>query len=206
MDAIKFRTLIEAEEIEKYLSKFEGYVQVKLPYDYASRSKIVAGFKGEEMVAGYMLVTKPAFRSLMFVPDEVKSSHDFFKNDQYEMMEINGLWIGPGLKTAADQFQVWLNLVWDTFMLKKQYVLIMSDARNQNATHMYSLTGSKVLYEGPPMLMAGARSHAGIRFSYTTRWQLLLNIPRYWMEYKSRERRFFKRIKQRQYARVAKAS
>lgn len=75
MDAINFRTLVTEIEIEKYINKFEGFVGVRLPYDYSMRSRIVAAFKGDEMVAGYMLVTKPAFRSLMFVPDSVKASH-----------------------------------------------------------------------------------------------------------------------------------
>jgi hypothetical protein len=206
MEAIKFRTLTTDAEIDKYLSKFESYVGVRLPYDYSVRSKIVGGFVGDEMVAGYMLVTKPQFRSLMFVPDSVKETNEFFQNDQYEMMEINGLWIGAALKTASQQFSVWLNLVWDTFAMKKQYVLIMSNARNENAKNMYTLTGAKLIYEGAPMLMAGTKSHAGIRFSYTTRWALLLNIPKYWMEYKSRERRFARRLRERGYGRMTKAS
>jgi hypothetical protein len=51
------------------------------------------------------------------------------------------------------------------------------------------------------MLMSGDKSHSTIRVSYTTRWQMLLNIPRYWMESKSRERRFNKRLKERAYSR-----
>ena len=206
MDAIQFRTLTNDADIEKFLCKFESYVRVKLPYDYTSRSRVVAGFKGEEMVAGYMLVTKPDFRSLMFLPDDVKQNHEFFKNDQYEMMEVNGFWIGASVKTAADRFQVWMNLFWDTFKSKKEYILMMTDLRNENTKHLYSLTGDTVLYEGPTMVMAGAKTHAGIRLSVTKRWQLLLNIPKYFMEYKSREKRFNKRIKEREFARMAKAS
>jgi hypothetical protein len=204
MEAIKFRTLTLDEEIGKFLCKFETYVRVKLPYDYSARSRIVAGFIADEMVAGYMLVTKQGFRSLMFVPDKVKNEHEFFKNDQYEMMEVNGFWISPRLKTAADRYQVWMNLIWDTFMAKKQYVLMISDLRNENAKHLYSLTGTQLLYEGPSMLMSGAKTHAGIRLSYTRRWQLLLNIPKYWLEYKSRERRFNKKLKERSFSRMAK--
>ena len=70
MEALKFKTLTDERDIDLFLSRFESYVGVKLPYDYAQRSTFVAGFKGDEMVGGYMLVTKPDFRSLMFVPDE----------------------------------------------------------------------------------------------------------------------------------------
>ena len=83
MEAIKFKTLSKESEIDMYLSKFEGFVGVRLPYDYSMRSTIVGAFKGEEMIGGYMLVTKPQFRSLMFVPDQVKLDGKFFKNDQF---------------------------------------------------------------------------------------------------------------------------
>ena len=68
MDAIKFKTLTTESEIEKYISKFEGFVGVRLPYDYTIRSRIIGVFKGDEMVGGYMLVTKPEFRNLIFIP------------------------------------------------------------------------------------------------------------------------------------------
>lgn len=203
MEAIKFKTLTNEQDIDTFLSRFESYVGVKLPYDYAQRSTFVAGFKGDEMVGGYMLVTKPEFRSLMFVPDAVRAEHDFFKNDSYDMMEINGVWMSASLKTAAEQFGIWLRLILDAFKCRKQYVLLMANQRNLNIRHVHAMTGAKDIYEGEPMLMSGEKSHSTIRVSYTTRWSLLLNVPRYWLEYKSRERRFHRRLKQRAYSRVA---
>lgn len=203
MEAIKFRTLTSEQDIDTFLGRFESYVGVKLPYDYAQRSTFVAGFKGDEMVGGYMLVIKPEFRSLMFVPDSVRAEHDFFRNDSYDMMEINGVWMSASLKTAAEQFGIWLRLILDAFKCRKQYVLLMANQRNLNIRHVHAMTGAKDIYEGEPMLMAGEKSHSSIRVSYTTRWSLLLNVPRYWFEYKSRERRFHRRLKQRAYSRVA---
>lgn len=202
MEALKFKTLTDERDIDLFLSRFESYVGVKLPYDYAERSTFVAGFKGDDMVGGYMLVTKPDFRSLMFVPDDVKSSHDFFRNESYEMMEINGVWMSASLKTASEQFSIWLKLILDAFRCRKQYVLLMANQRNINIRHVHAMTGAKDIYEGEPMLMAGEKSHSSIRVSYTTRWSLLLNVPRYWLEYKGRERRFHRRLKQRAYSRM----
>jgi hypothetical protein len=204
MEALKFRILTKDDEIEIYLKKFESFVGVKLPYDYSIRSKIVAAFKDDDMVGGYMLITKPKFRSLMFVPDAAKEQDAFFKKDDYEMMEINGVWMSAKLKSAADQYQIWISLIWDTFLSRKKYVLLMADLRNGNVRNIHSLTNPRLLYEGPPMLMAGVESHSTIRVSVTTRWQMVLNIPRYWMEYKSRERRFHKRLKEREFSRRIK--
>ena len=201
MEAIKFRVLTAENDIEAYLNKFESFVGVKLPYDYTSRSTIVGAFKKDEMIAGYMLVTKPQFRSLVFVPDSVKESNKFFKNDQYEMMEVNGVWISAAVKSASEQLKIWSHLIWDIFLSRKKYVLLMADLRNSNIRNIHSLTNPELLYEGEPMLMAGAKSHSTIRVSYTTRWQMLLNIPKYYIAYRERAKRSSKRAKVRAYSR-----
>lgn len=201
MEAIKFKTLSKESEIDMYLSKFEGFVGVRLPHDYSLRSTIVGAFKGDDMIGGYMLVTKPQFRSLMFVPDQVKAQGKFFKNDQYEMMEVNGVWLSAAVKSAADQYRFWMKMIVDIFMARKKYILLMADLRNSNVRNIHGMTNPELLYEGPPMLMAGARSHSSIRVSYTTRWQMILNMPRYFMEYRNRERRSSRRLKEREYSR-----
>lgn len=206
MEKINFRTLDKEQDINHFLSRFESYVGVRLPYDYASRSIFVAGYKGEEMVGGYMLVTRPEFRSLMFVPDQVRQSHPFFNNDSYDMMEINGVWMSAKLKTASEQFQIWVHLILNAFKCRKQFILLMANQRNINIRHIHAMTGAVDIYEGPPMLMSGDKSHSTIRVSYTTRWTFLMNLPRYWMEHKSRERRMARRLKERRYARTAKAN
>ncbi len=201
MEAIKFRVLTAENDIEAYLNKFESFVGVKLPYDYSLRSTIVGAFKKDEMIAGYMLVTKPQFRSLVFVPDSVKESNSFFKNDQYEMMEVNGVWISAAVKSASEQYKIWSHLIWDIFLARKKYVLLMADLRNSNIRNIHSLTNPELIYEGEPMLMAGAKSHSTIRVSYTTRWQMLLNIPKYYLAYRERAKRSSKRAKVRAFSR-----
>jgi hypothetical protein len=205
MEAIKFRTLETDQEIDYFINRFESYVGVKLPYDYSQRSEVIAGFKGNEMVCGYMLVTKPSYRSLMFIPDEVKNTHPFFKNDSYDMMEINGVWISASLKEVSEHFTVWMRMVWDILKCRKQYILLMANKRNTNIRNVHTMTGATDLYEGAPMLMAGDNSHASIRVSYTTRWAFVMNLPRYWLEYKRRERRSGRRNKQRVYSQTVKA-
>lgn len=52
METIKFKTLSKDSEIDMYLSKFEGFVGVRLPHDYSLRSTIVGAFKGDDMIRG----------------------------------------------------------------------------------------------------------------------------------------------------------
>ena len=60
-----------------------------------------------QLASIYLLVTEPEFRSISFIPDEIKKTNPFFNEDQYNMVEINGLWISPSLKTPMLQVSVW---------------------------------------------------------------------------------------------------
>ncbi len=189
MNDLQFRTITDEATLELFLEKFKNFTGVKLPLDYAKRSKVVGVFSHEKLSAGYMLITKPNYRSLAFIPSQSKTNNAFFSKDEYEMMEVNGLWIGPNLRTPQEQFRVWLKLVIDIFMCKKNYLLLMCDARNENIKFLHSLTKPEYLYEGEPFVMAGERSAPKIRVSYTTRWKMIAGIPSYISQLKSREKR-----------------
>lgn len=194
MENLKFKVVESESEVKSFVDKVEIHTGVRLPMQYANQSTIKGAYLDDKLVAGYMVVTKPDFRSLMFVPDEVKNSHEFFKNDQYEMMEINGLWLGPAIKTPKMQFAVWIRLILDVFKSKKQFLLLMSNARNKNIKKLHNMSKPNFIYTGPAQMMAGNTSHSEIRVGYTTRWNALLNIPKYWLEIKQREKRVRQRL------------
>jgi hypothetical protein len=139
------------------------------------------------MVAGYMLVTKPSFRSLMFVPDKVKQSQTFFRKDSYDMMEVNGLWIGPGVKSPSSQFKIWMHLLKDVLLCRKKYLLLMSDINNKTIRRIHDMTAPCNLYEGESFSFAGEQTHRKIRVAYTTRSRALMNLPKYLIELNSRK-------------------
>lgn len=202
MENIKFIEIENEREIELFIDKIEYFTHVRLPKSYVNNSKIVGAFLQDKMVGGYMLVTKPQFRSLMFVPDHVKSSHPFFQNDTYEMLEVNGVWMGPAIKSPKLQFRFWMKLLFDVLMAKKKYLLLMSNLKNRNIEYLHSLSNPEILYQGSPSLMVGDISHEMIRVGYTTRMNALLNIPRYWRELKNRELRAKNFDLQRKYTRA----
>ncbi|PCH58946.1 MAG: hypothetical protein COC19_08040 [SAR86 cluster bacterium] len=201
---LSFKTITSEEETSQFLDKIEDQTDVKLPTEYANNSKIVGVFLQNELVGGYMLVTKPYFRSLLFVPDKIKIQHPFFKNDEYEMMEVNGLWLGAAIKTPKLQYRFWMHLVKDIFLAKKKYLLLMSDSKNKNIEYIHNLTKPEIFYQGAPDLMAGDKSHSSIRVGFTTRWSLVLNAPKYFLELKSRQSRVKKGAKQRAFNRAIK--
>lgn len=206
MEKLIFKTITAIDELNFVLNKIEHYSGVRLPFEYIKRSKTVGAFLHNQLVASYIIVTKPNFRSLLFVPDSVKQTHTFFSNDQYEMMEVNGLWIGPAVKTPKMQFLVWLQLAKDIILSRKKYLLLMSSSKNKNIGHLHSLTNPKILYNGAPNLMAGDNSHSSIQVSYTTRWSIILNIPKYLLELRRRQIRAEQFAKERTYVRELKIS
>jgi len=199
MEKMTFKTLTTDQEIDLFLDKIENYTSVRLSKVYANNSKIVGAFLHNKIVGGYMLVSKPQFRSLLFVPDSIKISNKFFKNDIYEMLEVNGVWLSTALKTPKMQYTFWMKLLLDIFLAKKKYLLLMSNLKNKNIGYLHSLSNPEILYEGSPSLMAGEKSHEMIRVGYTTRWRAVFNIPKYWLELKNRERRAKNFAKQRQF-------
>ena len=159
----------------------------------------------KKMVAGYMIVTTPGYRSLMFVPDQVKNSDKFFKNSQNDMIEVNGLWIGPAIKTPLQQFKIWFHMARSVITSRKKYVLLMSNSKNKNIQSLHGLIKSVPIYEGAPNLMVGDKTHETIKVGYTTPWDCFVCIPKYWVavvQNRQRRLRLKMAFRQRQLARA----
>lgn len=189
MTKLNFRKISEPCEIEHFLSLATHHSGVRLPSAYAERATIYGAFIGDHLAGGYMLVTKPDYRTLMFVPDRCKREHDFFSNSAYEMMEINALWLGPRIKTPQMQLRFWTNLILTIFFCRKKYLLLLSNTKNKTIERLVNMANPTTLYEGPPQLAGAQSTHQSIRVGYTTRWSILLHFPRYLAEIADRKRR-----------------
>ena len=94
----------------------------------------------------------------------------------------------------------------DIILSKKKYLLLMSSSKNKNIGHLHSLTNPKILYNGAPNLIAGDNCHSSIQVSCTTRWSIILNIPKYLLELRRRQIRAEQFAKERTYIREIKIS
>lgn len=205
MEKLAFREIETRNETELFIEKFRNSAGVRLPLNYVENSQTIGVFLHDKLVAGYMIVTKPGYRSLMFVPDEVKKSNKFFQSSQHDMLEVNGLWIGPSIKTPQQQFRVWFHMAMKVITSRKKYVLLMSNSKNKNIQALHGLIKSVPIYEGSPNLMVGDESHETIKVGFTTPWDCFACIPKYWVAVvKNRQRRLRLKMisKQRLLARV----
>ena len=206
MEKLEFKTITNQKDTEAVLDKIESNLGVRLPLSYANNSKIVGIFLRGQLSACYMLVTKPGFRSLLFVPDEEKRNIKFFKNEEFEMMEVNGLWIGPALKSPSMQLKVWGHLIKDIFMSRKRFVLLMQNSNNKCMERFMSMANPTCIYEGEPFVMASEKTHKTIRVSFATRWSIVLNAPKYLNELFQRRQRAQNFSAKQNYARPFKTS
>lgn len=142
-----------------------------------------------QLASIYLLVTEPEFRSISFIPDEIKKTNPFFNEDQYNMVEINGLWISPSLKTPMLQVSVWGHLIKDIFLCKKKHVLLMRNSKTKSMERFLNMVNPEILYEGEPNQMSGQKTHQMIEVSHSTRWSIILNTPKYIQEFYQRKRR-----------------
>lgn len=182
MEKLDFRTINDEVTRKTVISKIHHYSGVMLPESYLEQGKTVGVFLHNQLVAGYILVTRPKFRSLLFVPDKTKSESHFLSENQYDCIEINGLWISPALKKPMLQMKVWFRLVWDIFSCKKQYVLLMRNLNNKSMARFMTMANPVDIYSGEPFVMAGQTTHERIQVSYTTRWKLITNSYKYFLE------------------------
>lgn len=189
MEKLRFKTLQSEAELEEVVSKIESHTGVRLPTAYLKKCKVVGAFLGKNLAGGYLLVTNPSFRSLMFVPDRAKAQDAFFGEDQFDMMEVNGLWLGSTLKTPELQARFWLKLIFDIFTCRKKYILLMRNIKTKSMERYFAMLNSKSLYRGVPQLIGEQNSHSEIDVSFTTRWSLLINLPKYVLEYRDRRKR-----------------
>ena len=189
MEKLKFKTLVKHQDISDFLDKIEHHSGVRLPIEYVKRSKVVGAFLHDQLVATYMLVTSPGYRSMLFVPDAVKDKNGFFSQDSFDMLEVNGLWISPALKTPYLQMCVWAKLIKDIFLCKRKYVLLMRSKRNRSMEKFLGMANPELLYEGEPLPMAGEKTHEVIQVSRTTRWSIVANTPKYALEFYRRMKR-----------------
>ncbi len=70
----------------------------------------------------------------------------------------------------------------------------------------FNMANPSTLFEGSSLKMAGQSTYDEIQVSYTTRWNILLNMPKYFMELRNRQHRAENFVKQQNYVKSLKQS
>jgi hypothetical protein len=178
--SLEYRTLTQDHEIEAFLESFKRYVNVKLPTAYANCGKVIGVFKGEDMIGGYMIITRGPFRALTLIPDEVKQNMPLLKNGSAsDFVEVNGFWVKEAYRRSAESLQMWLRVRKEVLRSKASYFLIFYNTQATGLAQIYEdILDPELIYQGAPAANSKTSSHAQITVGISTRLKVRLSIYR----------------------------
>ena len=179
--SIVVKRLVDNQSIEKYIQRFEELVGVRMPKEYLTRG-IIYGCHNKvgELVGGYTLINMPPYRGVVFLPDDIRRNHWFFRTvSMNHMLEVNGVWLEPTVRfTASGWFTFWRHVVRAVGRTGKRYVLVWYNNRNRHLHRFYSRVMKEQVYTGPSAPNGNERTHPEICVAYTTHMKLYWSLAR----------------------------
>lgn len=160
---LKIRELDDDIEVEKFLVKFKDNIGVKLSLSYSKQGKVFGAYVDNQLVGGFMVITEPSYRSLMFVPDHVKDEDPILKSNSIrDFVEVNGFWIENRYRATNLSTKIWLSIRKEVLRANKTYLLLMYNAENKGLAKIYANMKPKRIYLGPARVMANQVTHNNI--------------------------------------------
>ena len=187
--AIRVRILSEPGDIGCCVARFEEFVGVPMPEVYIARGSLYGCFDSNDtMVGGFLLVTEPPYRGVVFLPDRVRETHWLFRTVSGDrMVEVNCVWLEPRLRLSAwDWYVFWWRIVGAIARTGRSCVLVWYNRRNRHLHRFYSRVRKEVIYTGPPGQAAEGRTHAEICVAFSTPenlyFSLIVHLPKlFWL-------------------------
>ncbi len=103
-----FRNLDSENDINSFIGGFQRETGFSLDKNYLRQGQIVGMFSREgQLVGGYCLITEPAFRSLMFLPENLKQN---VTRKLKKVAEVNGVFINKELRKQGASMTLWNNI------------------------------------------------------------------------------------------------
>lgn len=151
---MKIKSLLLSNHKDKvsFHQKTCKLIGVDFPFDYFNRS-LIRAFKNEnnDIIGGYVLVTKGPLRVLESIPCEAKVDLDTKK-----IFEVTGLWLDPKIISKKLSLFFWWQFSKDVLAQKdKDYYVYSYPLGNLKLKKLYSFTDPEVLYEGKVKKLIG---------------------------------------------------
>lgn len=180
--SLRIARIGDPREIATCIERFETFVGVHMPLEYVSRGIVYGCYgAGEQMVGGYMLVTEPPYRGVVFLPDEIKNTHWFFQTvSPHRMIEVNAVWLNPHVRLDAWEWYIfWWRIVRSIRAQGRPYVLVWYNLLNSHLHRFYGRVQKEVVYTGDAVSGGKGHTHAKICVAYTTPKRLVFTLILY---------------------------
>ena len=137
------------KDLKEYIEKASKILGIDYPMEYLKQGVIRVFKDGEGIIrGGYTLVLKPPFRTLNSLPDNEISEKILEDLKQYDLFEINGLWLDRNIKSGIPSCQFWYRVSRDIASQDKDYLLYSFELAKKRLAKMYDLSKPIVLYRG----------------------------------------------------------
>ncbi len=177
---LTIRNIVSDDEKEIFLDHFEHSVGVRVPRAYLDQGRIVGYFSDDgEMLGGYALIMEPGFRSLLFIPDQVKKNSAFLRENTLEsFLEVNCAWLSPKVKSNMDAIRFWMHMRREILACNRTYLLVMYNRKVRYLATFYARLNPRKIYEGPTELKPGEQGHDEVFVGYVRMADMWLSLYR----------------------------
>lgn len=185
--AIQVKELKDSRSIEEYIDRFAQLVGVRIPLEYIRRGTVYGCYnRSGDLVGGYALVTTPPYRGVVFLPDDIRKNHWFFRSISLDnVLEVNGVWLERNVRLSImDCYTFWREVIHSMGATHKRYILVWYNSLNKHLCRFYSRVSMELIYSGRSAPNGNQVTHPEICVAYTTRWKLywslVRHLPRVW--------------------------
>lgn len=191
-------------DLLKYRDGGELRFGVKYPLEYLKQGKVFGAFKDGELVGGFNLILNGPFRTVHFLPDEVRRNAPILSSVAEEnLVELGGVWLcGKAVNQTKDSNLFWMSVIRSIVRCGKPYVIYGYNKQTPNLEKVYDKFNGVKIYVGP-----GANSPDSPRNDsnhYTHKAAIVAIVPtsRIWfgllklfaMRFRSKERGISRRL------------
>jgi hypothetical protein len=139
------RILTSRSEHASFAEMFESLGGSSVAHDYLRQAKVRGFFRGDELLAGYVLNTRAPFRYSSWVPEKARAELQKRGLVEPQCAELTCMWMTKGLR-QLERNRVYLQTVADAFSCRRR--LIFAGSRVEKVARIQKTSLPKTVYKG----------------------------------------------------------
>jgi hypothetical protein len=156
------RTLSIDSELESFARTFESHGGNGVAPDYLRQARVRGFFRGDELVAGYVLNSRAPYRYSSWIPAQIGAE---LQQRGYLIeatcAELTCMWMGKGLR-KLERNRIYVQLVADAFRSGKRFILAGSTV--EKLARIQKCTLPKTVYRGESTFGGSCEMYCACRY------------------------------------------
>jgi len=170
------------EDQSAYIEAVDASIGVRLPRSYLAQGRSTGLTSGNTLVGAFTVITRPAFRSLMQLPNRT-FIETAVRGLNGRVVEANGLFLQPEVRDPRTIIAFWSALVLELRRVDATFVLFSYAADSKKLHRFYAPVKPFALYVGPVRTLEGMSGPDVERVSLTSVSNIAATITsRAWLD------------------------